>query len=252
MLGDILPAEAFGFLLVTVRMAALVMIMPVLGDHSVPARMRVAFAMMVSIIVYGTVRTQLPPMPGNIFDLAALMIRELTIGLMMGLVTRILLTSTHVAGSLIAFQTGLAAAQSFDPSQGSQSVIVATFMTLIAVTLITVTDLHHLLIMGMANSYVRFPAGMALPVADFATVTVRYVSSSFMLGSQMALPFIVFGIVYNVGLGLVARMVQGFQVFFIGMPINLFLGFTLIMLLMGSMMNLFLDQFRVLLLDFVG
>ncbi len=252
MLGQVLPAEAFGFLLVTMRLAALVMVMPVLGDRSIPRRVRVAFAFILSVIVFAAVRADLPPMPSQLFGLLSLLARELLIGLMLGLVTRILMASTHTAGSLIAFQTGLAAAQSFDPSQGSQTALVATFMTLTAITLIVVTDLHHLLIMAMANSYQKFPAGMAIPYTDFASVIVKYVASAFALGVHMAAPFIVYGVIYNLGLGLIARLIPAFQVFFVGMPINLFLGFTLLMLLLGSMMTLFLDRFENLLLDMLG
>jgi len=251
-LGRILPAEAFGFLLITIRLAALVMVMPVLGDHTVPRRTRVAFALALSLVIYPSLKHVLPPMPDSIIELAALFIRELTIGLMMGLVTRILLTATHTAGSLIAFTTGLSAAQSFDPSQGSQSAMISTFMTLMAVTMIGVTDMHHLLIMGMVNSYQKFPVGMSVPYTDFAMVTVHYVSWAFMLGVQLAMPFMVYGFVYYLGLGLISRMIQGFQVFFVGMPVNLFFGFALLMMLLGSIINVFLDRFGQHLVDFVG
>lgn len=252
MLGEVLPAEAFGFLLVTVRLAALVMVMPVLGDTTIPQRMRVAFAFALSLIVYSSVRDLLPPMPQNVFALFALLLRELLVGLIIGLATRILMSATHVAGTVIAFQTGLGAAQSFDPAQGSQSAIVAAFMTYIAITMIVVLDLHHLMIMGMAHSYQKFPVGEPLAYADLATLITNMVSASFLLGFHMAAPFIVYSIVFNTSLGLIARMAQGFQVFFIGMPVNIFMGFALMMILMGGMMQLFTDRMRDLLLDFMG
>ena len=252
MLGEVLPAEAFGFLLVTVRLAALVMIMPVLGDTTVPQRVRVGLAFVISLIVYSSVREALPPIPENVFGLFALLLRELLVGVIIGLATRILMSATHLAGTVIAFQSGLAAAQSFDPAQGSQSALVAGFMTYVAITMIVVLDLHHLMIMGMAHSYQKFPVGEALEYADFATLVTDMVSSSFLLGFHMAAPFIVYSIIFNTSLGLIARMAQGFQVFFIGMPVNIYMGFALIMVLLGSMMSLFTDRFRDLLLDFIG
>ncbi|MFC3050899.1 flagellar biosynthetic protein FliR [Kordiimonas pumila] len=252
MLGDVLPAEAFAFLLITVRMAALVMVVPVFSESSIPQRMRVAFAMALSLVIYPVVSKVLPPMPANVLVLAGLFIKELTIGLILGLTIRLLMSAIHVAGTIIAFQTGLAAAQTFDPSQGSQSVLVASFFNLLAIVLILVTNLHHMMLTGMVFSYQKFPVGEAIPVADFATITTQYVSSSFALGFQMAAPFIVYGMIYNLGLGLVARMVPGFQVFFIGMPINLFMGFALIMVLMGSIMKYFLQNFQSLLEAMIG
>lgn len=252
MLGEVLPAEAFGFLLVSVRLVALVMIMPVLGDQSIPGRIRGALGFLIALVIYVPVRDKLPPMPDNVLMLIVLMIRELMIGVIMGLATRIMLTATHTAGTVIAFQTGLSAAQSFDPSQGSQGVLVGSFLTLIAITLIVVTDLHHLMIMGMAHSYTKFPVGMGIAYQDFAQVIVHYVSNAFLLGFHLAAPFIAYGMIFNLGLGLTARLIQGFQVFFVGMPINIFLGFSLLMILMASIMGLFLERYQELLLDFLG
>ncbi len=252
MLSEVLPMEAFGFLLVTVRMAAIVMVMPVLGDTSIPRRFRVTFGFIFALIVYSNVRELIPPIPQSVFGLLALMVKELLVGVIMGLATRILMSATHVAGTVIAFQTGLGAAQSFDPAQGSQSALVAAFMTYVAITLIVVMDLHHLMILGMAHSYQKFPIGEALPYVDYATLIVGMVSDSFLLGFHMASPFIVYAMLFNLALGLVSRMVQGFQVFFIGMPMNIFMGFAIMMLLLGGMMQLFLDQFSDLLVGFLG
>ncbi|NVJ99148.1 MAG: flagellar biosynthetic protein FliR [Alphaproteobacteria bacterium] len=252
MLGDVLPAEAFGFLLVATRLVALIIVMPVLGDTSIPGRIRAGMGFLFSLVIYASVRSDLPPMPDNAFIVGSLLIREFVIGVIMGLATRILLTATHTAGTVIAFQTGLAAAQSFDPAQGSQSALVASFLTLVAITLIVVTDLHHLMILGMANSFVKFPVGLGLPYTDFATVITHYVSGAFLLGVHLAAPFIAYAVIYNLGLGLISRLIPGFQVFFIGMPINLFMGFTLTMILIGSIMQLFLERFEELLVSFLG
>lgn len=252
MLGEVLPAEAFGFLLVSFRLVPLVLVMPVFGDSSIPGRIRGAFGFVMSIIVYTSVRGELPPMPDNVFNLITLFLREFMIGVIMGLAMRILLSAVHTAGTVIAFQTGLAAAQSFDPSQGTQGVLVAAFLSLTAITMIVVTDLHHLMIMGLVHSYVKFPVGFPIDTTSFAMVVVHYVSSAFLLGFHLASPFIAYGIVYNLGLGLVARLVPGFQVFFIGMPINIAFGFALLAILMGAMISLFLERYQDLLVSFIG
>ncbi|WP_262695371.1 flagellar biosynthetic protein FliR [Kordiimonas aquimaris] len=252
MLGQVLPAEAFGFLLVLMRLTPLVMLMPVLGDQSIPQRVRVSLAFILSLIIYAVHSGTLPSMPETMFGLVTLFVQELLIGSMLALTARILLSATHTAGTVIAFQTGLAAAQSFDPAQGSQSVIVASFVSLTAITMIVVTDLHHLMIQGFAYSYIKFPVGLAIPYEDFAALIVRYVADSFALGFQLAAPFIVYSLIFNLSLGLVARMIQGFQVFFIGLPMNLFIGFVMMMLLIGPMMSLFLERFQQHLLSYLG
>lgn len=252
MLGQVLPAEAFGFILVMTRLAPLVMLMPVFGDRSVPMTVRTGLAFTLSLMLYGLHRDKLPTMPPEVFGLVTLLVRELLVGSMLALTARILLSATHTAGSIIAFQTGLAAAQSFDPAQGSQSAIVASFMSLTAITLIVVTDLHHIMLQGFSYSYIKFPAGEVLAYEDSAALITRYVSDAFLLGFQLAAPFTVYALVFNTGLGLVARMIQGFQVFFIGMPLNLGMGFLLLALLLGSMMQLFLQEYEQHLLFYLG
>ena len=113
-------------------------------------------------------------------------------------------------------------------------------------------DMHHLMIQAMAHSYYKFPIGESLYMADFATTATVLVSSSFALGFQMAAPFIAYGLIYNLGLGLLARMVPGFQVFFIGMPINILMGFVLLSLLMAGMLTLFLEHFEQFLKSILG
>ena len=228
------------------------MVVPIFGERSIAQRIRIGFAMMVALVIYPTLSGSMPPMPVSPIALAALFFKEMSIGLLLGLTMRILMSAMHTAGSVIAFQTGLSAAQAFDPSQGTQSVVVAAFLNLIATVMILATNLHHLMLRGMVYSYDKFPITDTLVVADFASVAVEFVSSSFLLGFQIASPFIVYAMIYNLSLGLVARMVQGFQVFFVGMPINLFMGFFLTMTLLGSIMNLFLGRFREHLLAVIG
>ncbi len=252
MLNTLLPQEIFGYVIVMVRFAPLVMVMPVLGEQSIPRRIRVTFAFLLSIVIYNTVNDQIIGLPAQVFPLAALIVTEFMTGLVIGLMARMLMASTHVAGTVIAFQTGLASAQQFDPNQGGQSAIVSSLMTIIAITLIVVTNLHHLMIMGLANSYTTFPMGQALPYDDFASIAIYYVVQTFTLGIQLSAPFIIYALMYNLGLGLIARMMPQLQVFFIGMPANVFLGFTLLMFTIGSMMRLFQERFEAYLLQFLG
>ncbi len=252
MLDTLLPNEAFGFVLITVRLSIIFLVIPVLGDRSIPTRIRAGFAFMLALIAYPSVQGAFPAVPEGVGQLIMLVFQETLIGAMLGLAVRILMSATHTAGTIIAFQTGLAAAQSFDPSQGTQGALVAAFLNLIAITLILVTDLHHLMIMAIVHSYTNFPVGEAIPFASFATVATRSVADSFMLGFQLSTPFLVYGIVFNVGLGLIGRMIPGFQVFFVGLPMNIAVGFLLFAFLMGSMMTLFLDRFKDLLLGMLG
>jgi len=176
--------------------------------------------------------------------LALLIAQEITAGILVGTMARIIMSALQVTGSLIASQTGLAYAQSVDPtSSGEQSATVGNFFALLGVVMIFATNLHHLAIAAVAGSYHLIPPGGALPTGDMAELTIRLVSGSFALGFQLAAPFLVFGFALSVGVGVLGRFMPQLQIYFVTMPINIMVGFLLLAILIGGMMTLFLDYY---------
>lgn len=241
---DALPDAAFGFLLIFTRVGTMIMIMPAFGDTSISPRIRLSVALAITFVLYTLIGDVLPSIPAGTLAIGAMLIGEAIIGIFVGGAARLLITALHVAGSVIAFQSGLAAAQSFDPSQGTQSALMSSFLTVLGVTLIFVSDLHHLLIAAMHDSYTLFPIGGDKPVGDFAAMATATVASSFNLGVRLAAPFLVYGIVFNVGLGVIARLMPQLPVFFVALPINVFMGFVILMFVLSTTMMWFLGYFE--------
>ena len=168
---------------------------------------------------------------------------ETLVGLSIGLAARLLLTSLNVAGNVIALQTGLGFAIAVDPTQGSHGAIVSTFLVTMGILMLFITGGHAILFDGIFRSYDIFVPGSPPPVSGFLELVVRFVSSSFLLGIELSAPFLVISLVFYAGLGVVAKMMPQFQVFFISMPLSIMGGFGLLMLLIGLMMQVFLDRF---------
>src|SRR5262245_20415753 len=99
--------------------------------------------------------------------------QELIIGLVLGLTARLTISALQVAGSVIAQQLGLGFVTAVDPTQGQQGLILGNFLTLLGVTLIFATDLHHLVIAGLHDSYRLFQPGSTLPVGDVSTLVTN-------------------------------------------------------------------------------
>lgn len=244
MLADLLPAEIFGFLLVFARLGAILMLLPGFGEITVSPRLRLAMGLAIAFLLYPVLRPSLPVMPDGAFALALLLGGEIVIGLAIGTLARLMLYALHVAGSVIAFQIGLGFAQAYDPGQGTQSALFATFLTLLGLVLIFATDLHLAMLMALRRSYVLFVPGLLAAPADFAALVVTGVSRAFLLGVQIAMPFLVFGTVFQIGLGLLARLMPQIQIFFIAMPAQILLGFAVLMLVLGAAMMWFLAGFE--------
>jgi flagellar biosynthetic protein FliR len=94
--------------------------------------------------------------------------------------------------------------------------------------------------------------GGALSAGDFSELAVSAVSASFSLGLQLSAPFLVYGLIFNVGLGLMARLTPALQVFFIAQPLNLLLAFSLMLATMGLILSQFIDRFAEALQTFTG
>jgi len=241
-LVDLLPTEVFAFFLVFSRLGAMFMLLPALGETAIPIRVRLVMALTVSFLIYSLVREALPAIPTSPMTLGILIIIEIFIGILIGTSIRLLLSALHTAGTIIAMQTGLAMAQAFDPAQGAQSALMSTFLTLMAVVLIFITNMHHMMISAMYDSYVLFPVGADIKMSDFAELVIRTVANSFLLGIQIASPFIVYGMIFSVGLGIVARLMPQLQVFFIAMPLNILAGFIILTIVLSAGMTWFLQH----------
>jgi flagellar biosynthesis protein FliR len=231
------------YLLTFARAGSMIMLMPVIGDAGVPMRVRLAFALAVSAALVSLTAPYYPTVAPPPLALATLVAREATAGVLIGSMARLIMSALEVGGSLIAVQTGLAFATTFDPSQGVQTAMVSTFLSLIGALLVFESGLHHLAIGAIAGSYTLIPPNQAFPVADMAEMVLQLVAASFALGLQLAAPFLVFGLLIYATLGVLSRLMPQLQIFFLAMPINILVGFVLLMLFMGVIMSAFLDFF---------
>ena len=189
------------YLLTFSRAGAMIMLLPVIGDAGVPARVRLAFALAVSAALVSVTARYYPTNAPPPMELAALIARETTACVLVGTMARLIMSALETAGTLIAVQTGLAFATTFDPGQGTQSAMVSTFLSLIGALLVFESGLHHLAIGAIAGSYTLLPPNQPFPAADMAEMTLRLVAGSFALGLQLAAPFLVFGLLIYATLG---------------------------------------------------
>lgn len=240
---DFLPQTAFAFLLIFARVGSMALALPGIGDRSVPSRLRLVFALALAFILYPLVHTVFPSLPSSLGAMLALIVGEVIVGLAIGLAVKLIATALQVAGSTIAIQTGLGFAQNVDPAQGIQTTLFASFFSVLSVTLIFATDLHHLLLIAIYDSYQIFRPGLKLPAGDFAEVAVKTLAEGFRVAFQIAAPFLVFGLVFYLGVGILSRLIPQVQVFFLAMPANILLGFILLLFLLSSMMLWFIDYY---------
>ncbi len=237
-----LPAVAAAFLLVFARVGTMVMLLPGLGEMNVPARSRLAMALGLAAVLLPLHREAYQMDLRSFGPVLAMLGDEMFIGAMLGLTARLTISSLQVAGAVIAQQLGLGFVTEIDPTQGQQNVVVGNFLSLLGITLIFATDLHHLVIAALDDSYTLFRPGEIPLLGDAADLTTRTVASAFRIGIQLSAPFLVFGLLFNLGLGVLSRLMPQMQVFFVGLPVSILVGFFVLLIALGAMMTTFLGS----------
>jgi flagellar biosynthetic protein FliR len=238
-----LPQQVYLIGLVFLRVGAVVMLIPGIGDGVVPPRIRLGLALLLAICLAPAVQPALGALPPSAGDLGGAAIKELLIGLMLGALLRMMLSVLAVAGEVISLQTTLAFAQTSNPSQAQPGAAIASFLTLLGTTLIFASNLHHLFIGAIVRSYTLFAPAHHVLVQDAATVAVRTAASCFSLGIQLAAPLIVFSLVFQIATGLVGRVMPQFQIFFASTPLTVLAGLSIFALGLGGGMLLWLDRY---------
>lgn len=234
-------AEAAPVFVVFVRVGTLLAFLPGFSAAYVSARIRLLIALALSVLLAPALAGQLPPVPQQAHGFAALIAGEALIGLFLGVVPRIALAAMQIAGTFTAYFASLANALVQDPVADQQSATLAGFYGVLALVLIFVTDLHHLMLAGVAASYGAFPAGGGLVAGDAAAAITRAVAASFALGLMLSLPSLIGSVLSNVALGLLGRLMPQLNVFFFGLPIQISLQLVLIMLTFTGMAMVFLN-----------
>jgi flagellar biosynthetic protein FliR len=241
---SLLPVLAATFMLVFARVGSMVMLLPGLGESNIPVRIKLGIALLLALIILPLHRGAYHIDMQSINPLLVMMIHEIVVGIVLGATARVTLSALQVGGAVIAQQMGLGFVTSVDPTQGQQGVLIGNFLTMLGITLLFSTDSHYLVIAALNDSYNIFSPGDLTPSGDIAALATRAFAAAFKIGMQLSAPFLVFGLVFNIGLGVLARLMPQMQVYFVGVPLSILAGFLIFSLVLVAMMGTFLNYFN--------
>jgi flagellar biosynthetic protein FliR len=236
-----LPELSALFMLVFARVGTMVMLMPGIGERFVLSRARLVLAFFMALILMPLLRPQLPvPQTGQ--ALLLLLFGEILTGLVLAGAVRLVLACLQTAGVIVANMLGLSFATTVDPGAGAQNPTIGNFLVLLGTTLIMVTDLHHMALAAIHESYRVLPPFGGLPPGDVLMLALKAMAKGFALAVQISAPFIVFGLVFNLGLGVLSRLMPAMQVYFVAMPASILIGMVILLAVVSVMMGAFLEH----------
>ena len=180
-----LPVFAAAFLLGFARIGTMVMLLPGLGELTVSPRVRLTIALALTAVILPLHRADYQ-IDLRAFGPVLLMLgEEILIGVVLGMLSRLTIAALQIAGSVVAQQMGLGFVTAVDPTQGQQGMIVGNFLGVLGVTLIFATDLHHLVIAALNDSYTLFHPGEVPIFGDVASLFSTTVAGAFRIGVQL-------------------------------------------------------------------
>ena len=213
-----LPAWAFAFAVVLARVSAAVMVLPGLGESDTPIVIRAGIAVGVTVLVLPGVEGLIPPADGQPLRVLALVGGELLCGLLLGWLARLMALALPIAGQIAATQIGLSSVLQQDPMLGSQTSGTSRLLSLAGPVLILSSGLYALPLAALSGSYRLFRPGVWLPMGDAADSVAQATGACFALALQLASPLVIAGLVWQVLLGLLARLVPSLQVYSMALP----------------------------------
>ena len=214
------------------RILALIASAPILGNPSIPVRVKLGLAVMITILVMPMVEKSLPQIDPASGAGLIILLQQVLIGVAIGFVMRIVFVAVEMAGKLIGLQMGLGFAIFFDPQNSGQIDIIGRFLGVIASLAFLAIDGHLMMIALISQSFSTLPVGTdATTNATFSTLA-QWGSEIFKSGLQLSLPVLTALLITNLALGILTRVAPQLNIFAVGFPLTLSIGLLVLALSM--------------------
>ena len=199
---------------------------PLLGNRTVPMRMRVVLGFVLTVAI-APILPSAPQVALVSGEGLLTLLQQIAIGAVLGISLRIVFAIVEVAGSFMGMQMGLSFATLFDPINGAQTPVVSQFLVLTTTLILFAFNGHHLVIAALAQSFVDVPIGTTLAAPGFAAV-VHWGGVMFSTGLHIALPVTAALLATNLTIGMMSRAAPQLNIFAIGFPLTLGAGFLVL------------------------
>jgi len=212
------------FTLIFFRVLSLCMIAPIFGNRVIQARLKVGLGFFLAIVLMPLLMRVHRPALLAWSDLPLLIVKECSIGFIIGLIASLVFAATHLSGEIVGRHMGLGLARMIDPNVGGQTSVVAQFESMVALMLFLAISGHHLLVLAICDSFEIVPLGGVQCQADMALEIIRVTGRLFPIAIKITAPAFVILMVTTVVIGLVARFVPQMNVLIVGLPLKIGVG----------------------------
>jgi len=220
------------------RIGAMLMAAPVFNTRQIPIRFRMLLAVLITLLV----QPVLPAVPVvSVLSTDALMIalQQIIIGVALGLIMQMAFQALIFGGQVMAYSMGLGFANMMDPTNGVQVPVVAQFWLILAMLAFVMMNGHLVMISAIVDTFTVLPVATDGLTRAGIWEILSWASRMFAAGVLMAMPVIISLLLINIGMGVVSRAAPQLNIFAIGFPITLMMGFLLIWVTLPQVMTSF-------------
>lgn len=240
------------FLLVFVRISTIMALMPVFGSQSIPVQGKVAFWLILSLIIFQVQPSNFTSLqqPQVFAGFILSVLKEIVFGLVIGFVSSLLFTAIQFGGWLIDSEIGFGFVELVDPFNEEPVTVLGQFQVILFTILFLLFNGHYFFILAINQSFEIIPlAGIKFDSNGIVTSFIALFSGIFTCAIKFAAPIFVTLLITEVALGVVARTVPQINIFFVGMPLKIVVGLLTAILVLPMLSTLFKKTFELLIID---
>lgn len=238
-------------ILIFFRISGIFLPFPIFGTNNIPSQVKVAFIILLGLIMLPVTVDQFNPDKIDSFmTLTYYCLSEFAIGLSYGLISVVVLNAVYIAGGIIDMVIGLSIVSVISPQDEQEIPVSANILYLLAMMIFLATDMHHVLIRAIRETFQILPVGTG--IFDFSNTALfnDFIIRSFAIGFQIAAPFVLTVLVVDIVLGLLSRAMPAMNIFVLGMPAKILVGLLLYLSLMPyydtAIKNIFVLMFEMM------
>ncbi len=244
---QLIPVDQFqSFLIVTSRVAGFIGAIPVFSSAQTPGRIKTGLVIALSLVLFPIMEPYIPSIDFSPVPLALLVTAEVLLGLILGLVARLIFTAVEFGATVIGFQMGFAAANVFDPQNQRQVALISQFQNVFSILIFLAINGHHLFIQTAVLSYELLPPGQFNLSGEAVPYLMELAAHMFALGVQFSAPILTVLLLSGLILGILARVFPQLNVFLLSFPINIGTAFIVIALTLNLISTLLRREFDAL------
>lgn len=224
------------FLLIFVRIASFVFVAPFFNTRGVPNNIKIALSFFVAYVMYVSLDIKNYPEYNTLLGYASVVLKEVTVGLLIGFVTQLCTSIVLFAGRIMDMEIGLSMANVFDPTTNQQASISGVALQYGVTLILYTTGLHRYLLKALMETYILIPVGGAkFNIEKILPILIEFLASYIVIGFRICLPVFASITIMNIVLGLLAKIAPQMNMFTVGIQLKLLLGLAVLLITVGML-----------------